>query len=150
MTRIIAAILALVSGMTYPVAADEAVKLEAGAYSVAVRLELPHVETSGVTSNRTICVSERDRPADQGMQVLSENNPLANCPSTNVHQLGDTLTFDIICPGGNAARASAKYTLTTAGFDARIEMKMGGKNMTMTEVQSGHRAGICPTGTPHS
>lgn len=133
-----------------PVAADEAVVLSAGAYSVDVRLELPHVELSGVGNTRTICVPSTDRPANQGMVVLSENNPLAHCPSSNVHQDGDTLTFDIVCPGGNAAIASAKYVLRKDGFDGRIEMKMGGKNMTMTETQTGHRTGGCSGANQHS
>jgi len=129
-----------------PLFAEEPVSLENGAYAVNVRLELPHVEMSGVSSDHTICLPKERSSSDQGLVVLSENNPLAHCPASNVHQDNDTLTFDIICPGHNAASAHAKYVLTHTTFDARIEMKMGGKNMTMTEIQLGHRVGACEAG----
>jgi hypothetical protein len=53
------------------------------------------------------------------------------------------LSFDILCDGRGAARARAVYTLMPRGFEGRIAMVMGGKNMTMTEVQAGHRVGSC-------
>jgi hypothetical protein len=131
--------------MAKPAIAEEPIKLDAGAYFVGVRLELPHVEMSGVSSDHTICLSMKRQTPAQGLTVLSENNPLSHCPSSMVRQNGDTLTFEIICPGGNAARALAKYVIRQTSFEARIEMKMGGKNMTMTEIQSGHRVGDCTT-----
>jgi Protein of unknown function (DUF3617) len=85
-----------------------------------------------------------------GLIVLSENNPLGKCPAANAREDGDTLTFDIKCPGGNAAIASAAYTLLGDRFSARITMKMGGKNMTMTETQTGRRTGDCQATAPRS
>ena len=84
-----------------------------------------------------------DGVGTHGLTALSENNPLAHCPVVNVRQEGAALSFDIVCPGGNAAVATAKYHLTEQTFDGRISMKLGGKNMTMTETQSGHRTGAC-------
>ena len=121
----------------------ELAALQEGSYEVIVRLELPHVEDIGASRVATICVTNTDPGGRHGLVVLSENNPLAKCPISNVRQDGDTLTFDIICPGGNAAVASAKYILTPQRFEGRLSMKMGGKNMTMTETQSGHRVGEC-------
>jgi hypothetical protein len=53
------------------------------------------------------------------------------------------LRFDILCEGRGAAWASAVYRLMPDAFEGRIAMVMGGKNMTMTEVQSGRRIGAC-------
>ena len=146
-----AAMAATVIGLiSYARARAEESALEQGAYEVAVRLELPHVENAGAQKMATICIDKADPGGTFGLAVLSENNPLGHCPASNVHQEGDTLTFDIKCPGGNAAVASAKYILLGQRFDARIAMKMGGKNMTMTEVQTGHRTGDCPASSPHS
>ena len=145
-----ATVAAMIGLISYAPAQAEDIALEQGAYEVAVRLELPHVEDAGARKVTTICIDKADPGGTFGLVVLSENNPLRHCPASNVHHEGDTLTFDIKCPGGNAASASAKYTLLGQRFDARIAMKMGGKNMTMTEVQSGHRAGACPVPTPHS
>ncbi len=142
----VAAVIGLIS---YAPARAGDIALEQGAYEVAVRLELPHVEDADAQKVATICIDKADPGGTFGLAVLSENNPLAHCPASNIHHEGDTLTFDIKCPGGNAAIASAKYTLLGQRFEARIAMKMGGKNMTMTEVQSGHRAGACPASSPH-
>ncbi len=60
-----------------------------------------------------------------------------------VERDGDALRFAIACEGRGAARASAVYRLLPEAFEGRIAMVMGGKNMTMTEVQSGRRIGPC-------
>ena len=123
--------------------ADDLPLLQAGSYEVQVSLELPHVEDTGAKKTANICVTRPERSDNRGLVVLSENNPLGHCPASNFHQEGDTLTFDIACPGGNAAIASAKYVLGARSFQGRISMKMGGKNMTMTETQTGRRVGDC-------
>jgi len=143
----------LASAMMMGVAArgEDVRVLQAGEYEVSVSLELPHVEDIGASKVATICVPEGDSRPPWGLAVLSENNPLARCPASNVHQDGNTLTFDIICPGGNQAIASAKYTVAAQRFAGVIAMTMGGKNMTMIERQTGHRIGSCkPAETPRS
>jgi hypothetical protein len=124
------------------VAEEPRTTLSTGSYEVEVRLELPHLEEWAVKKLATVCISEGGET--RGLVVLSDNNPLARCPASNVRQDGDTLTFDVICEGRNAARASAKFLLATEKFRGRIAMVMGGKNMTMTETQVGRRIGACP------
>ena len=118
--------------------------LMAGRYEVEVRLELPHVEDLNMKKTTAICVRPGDADGSRGLTVLGDNNPFSRCPASNVRQDGSVLTFDIVCEGTNAARASASYTLSEAAFRGRISMKMGGKNMTMSETQVGHRVGACP------
>ena len=115
--------------------------LQEGAYEVQVRLELPNVLSRGPDSTITICLPYGG--ANGALPVLSSNNPLARCPASNVERDGATLRFDIICEGRGAARARAAYKLMPGAFEGRIAMVMGGKNMTMTEVQSGRRIGVC-------
>ena len=91
----------------------------------------------------TICVPNVRGESDAPIPVLSGNNPLAKCPARNIQRDSVTLTFDIACPGRNAARAKALYKLLPGAFKGRIAMVMGGKNMTMTEVQVGRRLGSC-------
>ncbi len=120
-----------------------------GAYEVEVRLELPHLESWAVKKLATVCISDPDDSGGRGLAVLSGNNPLARCPISKVQQDGERLTFDIICEGRNAARASATFLLASQQFRGRIAMVMGGKNMTMTETQVGRRIGDCaPAATP--
>lgn len=140
-------------GMTIPgtlALGGDTLVLHAGEYEVDSRLELPHVEDMGFSKVANICVTQGDG-GTHGLVVLSENNPLSRCPASNVRQDADTLSFDIVCPGHNQAIAWAKYTLGTERFSGAIAMKMGGKNMTMTERQTGRRVGDCkPVEAPHS
>ena len=122
--------------------------LQQGAYEVEVRLELPNVLSRGPDSRATLCLPYEGANGAP-FPVLSANNPLARCPASNVERDGATLRFDIFCEGRGAAWASAVYRLMPDAFEGRIAMVMGGKNMTMTEVQSGRRIGSCDApGTP--
>lgn len=122
-------------------AADETL-LSPGEYEVNMRLELPNIEDMGASKTAKICVISGDE-GSHGLVVLSDNNPLGKCPVSNIRQDADAFRFDIVCPGGNAALGWAKYVLWPDRFDGTIKMKMGGKNMTMTERQTGHRIGAC-------
>jgi uncharacterized protein DUF3617 len=126
-----------------PGSAVDAVTLAPGLYEVHVRLDLPNLAGAAASRLATLCVPDDDRAGNHGLVVLSENNPLARCPVANARQEGGVLTFDIICPGGNAASASASYLLAAETFEGRISIKLGGKNMTMTETQTGRRTGQC-------
>jgi hypothetical protein len=138
------AMLVLAMNAAGPAAAgDRQAVLMDGSYEVEVRLELPHLEDAGVTKLETVCISNAKDGGSHGLAVLSDNNPLARCPVSNVREEGGSLTFDVICEGRNAAKASAAYLLDSQQFRGRIAMTMGGKNMTMTETQVGRRIGDC-------
>lgn len=136
--------------LSQPSLADRASALRPGLYEVVVTLELPHLENVAARKTAMICVSDADGNGGRGLVVLSDNNPLAHCPVSNVEERDDLLTFDIVCQGGNAAIGSAKYVLKADAFEGRIAMKMGGKNMTMSETQRGHRVRDCAMGSPRS
>jgi hypothetical protein len=122
----------------------EAVALRPGFYEVRVRLDLPNIEGAAASGVATVCVPAADGSASQGLGALSANNPFVDCPVRHARREGGTLTFDIVCSGGNAAVASATYELAAETFRGRIRMTLGGKNMTMTETQTGRRVGDCP------
>lgn len=119
--------------------------LQAGAYAIRHRLELPHVERWAVERIDVACIPETlsSEPPGPMLPILSANMPLKRCIA-KAWQLNDKrLDYDIVCPGRGAAKAHASYVLSGDGFTARIFMTMGAKNMTMTEVQSGRRLGSC-------
>jgi hypothetical protein len=119
-------------------APDEA--LAPGSYEVRHRLELPHV-ASNEEAVSVVCLYGVG--AATGFPVLSANNPLSRCPAANVRREADEVSFEIVCPGGNAAKAFGLFRLTNGGFEGRIAMNMGGKNMTMAEIQRGRRVADC-------
>lgn len=144
MPRIISAFLLIL--LTGVAVAETAVSLQPGAYEVTMKLELPHVEDMGVQKTETVCITDG---GTHGIVVLSENNPLVRCPASNIKQADGELTFDLVCEGHNQAMAWAKFQVWADRFSGAFDMKMGGKNMTMTERQAGHRIGACKD-SPHS
>jgi hypothetical protein len=116
-----------------------------GAYEIAYQLEVPHVEQFAVSRSLQVCLARRPGAALLALPVLSENNPLANCPASNIRLENGMLSFDILCPGrrNDRSEAHAVFQVTPGGFNGRIFMKMGGKNMTFVESQSGQRTGAC-------
>ena len=105
--------------------------LTAGSYEITARLELPHLERWGVDKTTIICLPDSLSPGNIPVPVVSTNNPFAK------------LEYDIVCHERGAARGHAVYQLSSNAFTGRIAMVMGGKNMTMTEVQHARRTGEC-------
>jgi hypothetical protein len=132
------------TGLPLTAVAEDAF-LRGGTYEVTYRLEVPHVELFAMKFSTRICVLPAREGLPVALPVLSQNNPLAKCPASAVRGAGDTLSFEIHCPGrmNEAARAVAHYKLKPGRFEGRIHMVMGGKNMTFVEVQTGHRVGTC-------
>ena len=124
-------------------AEQQATLLQEGSYEVHVRLELPNVDNWAATKTAVICIQNAGETIKVPLPVLSPNNPFTGCPAKNVEQSGANLSYDIVCEGRNAAKAQATYTLRAGEFKGRIAMVLGGKNMTMREVQVGHRLGRC-------
>ena len=136
--------LVLLSASGIFVAADElAPSLQGGSYEITYRLELPHVERWAIDKTTTICLPGTSGAVATALPILSDNNPFGKCSAVNIQQDGPQLAYDIRCQGRDAAKAHASYTVSSGYFKGRVAMVMGAKNMTMTEVQAGHRVGGC-------
>jgi hypothetical protein len=121
---------------------DEAA-LPLGSYAITTRLELPHLERWAIDKTTTICLSGHAAGGQIPIPVLSENNPYAACVAANLAIDHGKLEYDVLCPGRGSAKAHATYLLGTDHFAGRVAMVMGGKNMTMVEVQHARRVGDC-------
>ena len=116
---------------------------QGGSYEITARLELPHLERWAVDKTSIICLPTVRSGDELPIPVVSANNPFGKCSAANLMTDGPKLEYDIVCPGRGAAKAHATYTLSADTFSGRVAMVMGGKNMTMTEVQQAHRIGEC-------
>jgi Protein of unknown function (DUF3617) len=141
MTRFQRALLATTLVAAPVAVADADPLLRPGAYEVEVRLELPNVLSWSPQRIATICLPTAKGAAP--FPVLSANNPLADCAVNDIRHEGARLAFNLACSGRGSAVAWASYSLQPEAFRGRIAMVMGGKNMTMTEVQTGRRIGDC-------
>jgi hypothetical protein len=121
---------------------DEA-SLPGGSYAITTRLELPHLERWAIDKTTTICLSGHAAGGQLPIPILSENHPYAACAAANLLIEHGRLEYDVLCPGRDAAKAHATYVLGADHFAGRVAMVLGGKNMTMTEVQRAQRVGDC-------
>jgi hypothetical protein len=117
--------------------------LPVGSYAITTRLELPHLERWAIDKTTTICLSGQAAGGQIPIPVLSDNNPYAACTAANLAIDHGKLDYDVFCPGRGSAKAHATYLLGTDRFAGRVAMVMGGKNMTMVEVQHARRLGDC-------
>jgi hypothetical protein len=114
--------------------------LAQGAYRVAVHVAIPNVETRDYDFAAEICW----RGVADGAMALGPlgPGPLARCPS-EARDTAEGVTVTTRCEGPNAGFAVAAYRRTADGFTGRVEIDLGGKNMTVAEVQRGTRTGAC-------
>jgi Protein of unknown function (DUF3617) len=117
--------------------------LPVGSYAITTRLELPHLERWAIDKTTTICLSGRAADGRLPIPILSANNPYATCAAANLVIDRGKLEYDVLCPGRASAKAHATYSLAADHFAGRVAMMLGGKNMTMTEVQHARRVGDC-------
>ncbi len=120
--------------------------LPVGSYAITTRLELPHVERWAIDKTTTICLSGHSSGGQIPIPILSANHPYAACAAANLVIDHGKLDYDVVCPGRGSAKAHATYRLGADHFAGRVAMVLGGKNMTMTEVQRAHRLGDCGAG----
>ncbi len=115
-------------------------ELATGRYRVDVQIVLPNIDTRDYDFVTEICW----RGAGDSELALGPlgPGPLSKCPST-ADVRSDGLSVTTRCPGPNAGWASATYRKTPAGFTGRVDMNMGGKNMTLGEIQRGTFVGSC-------
>jgi hypothetical protein len=131
--------LTLLASLVLPVAAG-ADGLPHGAYRVSVEVALPNVETRDYGFETVICW----RGTEDAAMPLGPlgPGPLAACPS-HARDTGEGVAVATACPGPNAGFAAGTYRSTQGGFTGRVEMDLGGKNMTLAEIQRGIRTGAC-------
>ena len=116
---------------------------QTGSYEITARLELPHLERWAVDKTTIICLPPSLGDNEIPIPIVSANNPFAKCSEANLMTQTPKLEYNIVCPGRGAAKGHAIYILSNDTFSGRVAMVLGGKNMTMTEVQQGHRIGNC-------
>ncbi len=116
---------------------------EPGLYRVEVRIALPNVQDVAVPLILTQCVTDADLVSGHAFAIQSEN-PLRACGTIDYLIGEELITYRVACPGPNMGYAQARFEATTNTYRGSIYMNMGGKNMTMSETQTGKRLGPCP------
>jgi hypothetical protein len=121
-------------------AADPA--LRPGLYEVEVRISLPNVGEAAPPNLVTRCITLEDVRSGGAFFILSDN-PLRQCPVLDYQTSPSAAGYRIECPGPNRGSAVAVFDIKETAYRGTIKMNMGGKNMIMSETQSGKRTGDC-------
>lgn len=117
-----------------PVTAGEMVP---GLYEITYHMEMPHLERYALPGSASICIRGVPFP------VFSGNGAFDGCEVKDRRSDAEGLHYTLACKGASGARAFALYKPEAGGFRARILVKLGAKNMTLTEVQVGRRVANC-------
>jgi hypothetical protein len=142
--RLVAALLAATS---LPGHAEATVAIPSGEYDVTTQTLLPHLEEAlrYATTRARQCLREPDAT---GLFPLLRHEAFAGCKLEADAAAGDGLHFTLQCTNREAASGSAVFALDGSALSAVLEIKMGGKNMTLSQRLQGRRAGPCPEPEP--
>ena len=140
MQAVSAALVAALVAATSSASAED--RPRPGLYRVEVSLEMPNIQGSAPFRTVERCIGPG--PGDGGLVAIVSNPEISSCPVALWARAGGRLEVDLACEPANTGRASARYELAPTAYTARIAVTMGGKNMTLTEVQRAERVGECP------
>jgi hypothetical protein len=133
--------LAVLGGVLAPPAlAGDNVALAPGRYDLVAQTVLPNLEESlrYATTRSQRCLG--NEPVDALFPILL-HPAFAGC--TLLRQDAQRDVFTLQCTNAEAASGSASLLIEAQRFDATLDLKMGGKNMTLAQRVSGTRRGAC-------
>lgn len=118
------------------------VPITPGEYDVTAETVLPHLEEAlrYATTHTRECLCEPD--ATRLFPLLLQP-AFAGCHLAPAASVGDKLHFVLRCVNPEAATGSAVFIVSHYKLSAILELKMGGKNMTLSQKLTGTRVGSC-------
>ena len=132
-------VLALVdrSAPAAPVAIDH------GRYALTVETVMPNLEENlrYATIHENRCL---DGGAADALFPLLGHQSFAGCHLEDGVMDGDQRRYSLRCQNPAAATGTARVTITPVVLRGVLEIRMGGKNMTLSQRVAGTRLGDCP------
>ena len=118
------------------------VSIPPGEYDLTAQTVLPHLEEAlrYATTRTRECVREPDATR---LFPLLLHPAFAGCHLAPVASQGDELRFVLRCVNPEAASGAAVFDISASNLSAVLELKMGGKNMTLSQKLTGTRVGPC-------
>jgi hypothetical protein len=114
-------------------------------YRVTTETGLPHLEENlrYATTRADVCLGARQLPT---AFPLLQHDALAGCALGGAADDGDTVTFALRCAAGNETTGSATWRFSDGRVHGTLDVRLGGKNMTVYQRVSGRLVGECPAG----
>jgi hypothetical protein len=119
------------------------VSVPPGEYDLTTQTLLPHLEEAlrYATTRARQCLREPDATS---IFPLLRHQAFAGCTLVPNAGTSDGLRFTLQCTNPEAASGSAAFEVGASYVSAVLELKMGGKNMTLSQRLYGPRVGPCP------
>ena len=118
------------------------VSVEPGLYDLTAQTVLPHLEESlrYATTRARQCLGTQEASA---LFPLLRHEAFAGCSLVHESFTETEAHFSLRCSNPQAATGAAHFSLQSGGFQAVLYLKMGGKNMTLSQRLSAPRLGAC-------
>ena len=116
--------------------------LNPGMYEVTVETLLPHLEENlrYATTRERQCLGTQE--ATMLFPIL-RHEAFTGCSLTDGRSSGEQVEYSLICKNPGAATGTARLTLSPAVVHGVLEIKMGGKNITLSQRIHGQHLGVC-------
>lgn len=128
----------------HPVAAPAASPPNAGPARYRLRTEtsMPNLDENlrYATRNEERCLD----PADLSTQFwMTDDSALTDCHLEKARQDATAADYELICRGKHGAEGHARWTFDGPRISGVLDLRLGGKNMTLTQRITGERIGDC-------
>ncbi len=134
---------AIALSLAAPAQASSArVALTPGEYELTTETVLPHLEEAlrYATTRVRQCLGSQE---PSSLFPLLEHPAFAGCKLVAAESTADEQIFKLQCANAEAASGRASFSVTPTRFSAVLELKMGGKNMTLGQRVHGPRLRSC-------
>jgi len=131
-----------VYGFSCAVAFATPLGLNPGSYDIAAETLLPHLEENMryATTRERHCLGTQDATT---LFPILRHEALAGCTLSNGQTTGQHHEYTIACSNPATATGTARLTVNPAAIRGVVEIKLGGKNMTLSQRINGTRTGGC-------
>jgi hypothetical protein len=118
------------------------VSVEPGLYELTAQTVMPHLEESlrYATTRSRQCLGTQEAGA---LFPLLRHEAFAGCSLDHDSSSEGEARFTLRCANPQAATGAAHFELQRTGFQAVLHIKMGGKNMTLSQRLTAPRVGAC-------
>jgi hypothetical protein len=119
--------------------------LSPGTYELTVETLLPHLEENlrYATTRQRLCLGTQDAAT---LFPILRHAAFTGCALSGGQLIEGRLEYTLACKNPQAASGFAQLSVSPARVDGVLEIKMGGKSMTLSQRITGPRVGACQSG----
>lgn len=116
-----------------------------GFYVVTAETAMPHLEENlrYATTREQRCLTD---PSVLPEFPILRHDSLKGCKLENETRVEESVTYSLACAGGQGIIGTAQWLLGADEVRGRLDIRLGGKNMTFYQQVTAKRLGDCRSG----